>query len=390
MQAPGLSVLVIGGGIGGLACALALRRRGARVRVLEQAEEITEVGAGLQISPNGLAVLRALGLEAALMPVAMRAEAVVLRDYRRPAPVLRLDLARHAPDQHYLFVHRADLVDRLARANRDAGVRIRLGSRVTQIAPGRPPVARLSGGEEISADLIIAADGIRSAGRAALNGADSPRFTRQVAWRALIPGKADQPREAQVFMGPGRHLVVYPLRGGSLTNIVAVREQPEWAAEGWDHAEDPAILRAAFDDFGAEPRSLLAAVRHVRRWGLFRHPVAPHWVGPGVALVGDAAHPTLPFLAQGANLALEDAWVLARTLQDHPDLDPALRRYQAERQPRARRVIDAATGNAWKYHLRMPPVRGAAHLALRLAGAIAPGRMVRQFDWLYRHDVTAR
>jgi salicylate hydroxylase len=171
-------------------------------------------------------------------------------------------------------------------------------------------------------------------------------------------------------------------------NLVAVEERADWAAEGWTHRDDPAHLRGAFADFGGDVAGLLAGVEAPGLWGLFRHPVAPLWHGAGLVLLGDAAHPTLPFLAQGANMALEDAWVLAACLDDPAGMTIGLERYQAMRRPRVERVLAVADGNAWKYHLRNPLVRGAAHLALRAAGRLAPGRMVHQFDWLYGLDVT--
>ncbi len=359
--------------------------------MLEQADAIAEVGAGLQISPNGLAVLRALGLEHALARNAVRARAVVLRDYADPREVLRLDLARLAPGQRYFFVHRADLIELLAQAVREAGVQVRLLQKVESVATGNGerPALHLGNGATVHADLVIGADGLHSRARAALNGADRPNFTGQVAWRAVVPNVTRMPAEAQVHMGPGRHLVSYPLRGGASVNLVAVQERAAWADEGWSHRDDPDNLRAAFADFTGSARTLLAEVSEVGLWGLFRHPVAPVWHRGGVAILGDAAHPTLPFLAQGANLALEDAWVLADCLAAEADRDQALARYQARRRDRAVRVIGAANGNAWKYHLRSAPLRGAAHLALRLGGRLAPERMVRRFDWLYGHDVTA-
>ena len=148
-------------------------------------------------------------------------------------------------------------------------------------------------------------------------------------------------------------------------------------------------FRAAFAGFGGQARALLAQVDEVRLWGLFRHPVAAKWYGPGVAILGDAAHPTLPFMAQGANMALEDAWVLADCLDRLGAGEAGLTAYQAARRDRVSRVIAAANGNAWKYHLSARPVRGLAHLGLRLGGALMPGRMLHQFDWIYGHDVTA-
>lgn len=388
MKLDHLKVAIVGAGIAGLALARALALRGASVTVLEQAPQIREVGAGLQVSPNGVAVLRGLGLEAALdaaRPV--RAEAISLRD-ACGEQVLRLDLARHAPGQAHYCVHRADLIDLLAEGARAAGVRIRLLHKVDAIRPGAVPEVVTCGGARVKADLVIGADGLHSRLRPVLNPGGAPGFTRQVAWRAVLPETGTPVPEVRLYMGPKRHLVTYPLRGGTLRNIVAVEETPAWTEEGWSQEGDPDRLRALFSDFGPEVRDLLGKVSTVHRWGLFRHPVARRWHGEGVALVGDAAHPTLPFMAQGACLALEDAWVLAERLAGAEDIAAGLAGYQAARQARATRIVSAASRNAWKYHLSLPPVRAAGHMALRLGGRLAPGAMVRQFDWIYRHDVT--
>ncbi|MFC3615039.1 FAD-dependent monooxygenase [Lutimaribacter marinistellae] len=389
MEFSGRKIVVAGAGIGGLASALALRQRGAEVVVLEQADAIREVGAGLQISPNGVAVLRALGLERALKSISMASKAVVLRDFRAPGEVLRLDFNTQPEAEDYRLVHRADLVDLLADAVRRAGVNIRLLQKIDSVEDGQRAQVRMANGAEVEADLLVGADGLHSTSRIALNGADRPFFTGQVAWRALVPNTLGLPSEAQIFMGPGRHLVCYPLRNDTVVNIVAVQERREWAAEGWDHSDDPDNLREAFAGFEGTPRAILEQVIDVRLWGLFRHPVARRWHGQSVAILGDAAHPTLPFMAQGANLALEDAWVLADSLSGAATMRDGLRRYQSRRRERAERVIAAANGNAWKFHVRPAPVRKAGHIALRLAGALAPERMLRRFDWIYGHDVTA-
>jgi salicylate hydroxylase len=387
MSLDGQTCLVIGAGIGGLAVARALALRGANVTVLEQAEAIREVGAGLQISPNGFAVLRALGLAGALREAGVQGEAVSLRDYRK-GEVARLDLTR-LDSRDYYFLHRADLIDILAEGARAAGGRIRLLQTVERVEPGPRPSVHLSNGAVLEADLVVGADGLHSKARQALNGAVAPFFTRQVAWRAVVPNEEGRGPDVRVHMGPMRHVVSYPLRDRRLLNVVAVQERAAWTAESWSQKDDPLSLRAAFEDFGPEVQGMLARIDEVYLWGLFRHPVAANWHGQGVAILGDAAHPTLPFMAQGACMALEDAWALAEALSGEGALEARLSAYQARRADRAKRVVDAASGNAWKYHLSFPPLRWAAHGVIRAGGRLAPGRMMRQFDWIYGYDVTA-
>lgn len=386
----GLSnAIVVGAGIGGLAAAVAFARRGVAVTVLEQADAIREVGAGLQVSPNGLAVLRALGLEKRLIARgAVRGQAVVMKAFDSDVDIARLDLLKLPADQSYYFMHRADLIDVLARAAREHNVSFEMGVKVQSVTPGDTPHLTLADGSTRRAELIVGADGIHSCARSALNGADDAYFTGQVAWRATVPNTVGHADVAMVTMGAARHLVSYPIKDGKLVNLVAVEERKDWAEEGWNHPDDPANLRAAFADFGGMAAEMIKAVEAPTLWGLHRHPVASVWQRSGVALLGDAAHPTLPFLAQGANMALEDAWVLSEiVLAARAD---ALPQYQLKRITRVRRVIKAAEGNAWRYHLRPGPMRFAAHTALRLGSRFAPARMLGAFDWLYGMDVTAK
>lgn len=401
----GRAITVLGGGVAGLAAALALAQRGAQVTVLEQAAAIAEVGAGIQISPNGAAVLRALGLGPALAQAGLRAGGIVLRNGPDGRKVTALDMLGDGAGAGYWFVHRADLIALLERAARAAGVRVQLMQHVTRVDAGAEGDTCHGGmcietaqGAQRRAGLLIGADGLHSVARHALGTVPPAAFTGQVAWRAVIAqdaadtagaGAAGVPDPvAELYMGPGQHLVSYPLRGGRWRNIVAVQARRGWAEEGWHHRDDPANLRAAFADFAPRVQDWLARVEAVNLWGLFRHPVAHDWhTGGKLALLGDAAHPTLPFMAQGANMALEDAWVLARELDLHDAPAPALAAYQALRRPRVQRIVATAERNARIYHLRAP-LRSMAHAAMRLGGRIAPQAPLRRFDWIYGHDVT--
>lgn len=392
----GQEITVLGAGIAGLAVARALALRGARVTVLEQAEAVREVGAGLQVTPNGAAVLHGLGLGTALEAVGLPSQGVELRDGPDGALVARLDLARLRPGQSWHFIHRADLVALLLEGAREAGVELRLLHRAERLdLTAAGPVLVTAQGAELRPGLLIGADGLHSVVRSAVNGAARPQFTRQVAWRAVIPASADEAPVAEIHMGPGRHLVSYPLRGGSLRNLVAVEERTSWVEEGWSIPDDPLELRLAFERFGPRVQGWLDQVETCWLWGLFRHPVARRWgwsateaPDRGVALLGDAAHPTLPFLAQGANMALEDAWVLAQTLARHDSLPVALAAYQAARATRTARIVAAATANARNYHLRSP-LREVAHLGLRTVSTLAPGQLLKRYDWIHGLDVTA-
>lgn len=395
----GQGICVIGAGIAGLALARALALRGAAVQVLEQADAIREVGAGIQIAPNGAAVLRGLGLGDDLARLGQRAGAVQLINGATGAPVIRMDLTRRALDRDYYLFHRADMIDLLRAAAQAAGVNIILGAKIDCVdLGGAQPAVYWSNGQGAVAPLIIGADGLNSVLRRALCGDSPAQFTGQVAWRATIAGNGaadlgpDGLAQVQVHLGAGRHLVSYPLRGGALRNIVAVAERAAWAADSWSQPADHAQLRAAFADFAPQPRAWIAAADTAQLWGLHQRPIAAPWgriLPQGAAfLLGDAAHPTLPFLAQGASMALEDAAVLAQLLDALPP-DAALARYQSLRAPRTARIIAAANSNARNYHLS-GPARVLAHAGLKALSHLAPNAMLRRFDWLYGYDAAAQ
>lgn len=367
MELTGLQVAVVGGGIGGMAAAAALAQRGARVVLHEQAAALTEVGAGLQVSPNGQRVMHALGAVGDAPPDgAGVSHGTVFRDGRSGRAVARVPPPQDGPTW---YMHRADLLDCLRRVAHDAGVVLDLG--------------RVVGPGTIAADLIVAADGVRSVWRSEVDGPVAPAFTGQVAWRALVPWDGEAAEPASVSLGHRAHVVSYPLRAGRVMNLVAVEERRDWRAESWSQTADPAEFRARFADFGGVAGAAIAQVGTVHAWALHTRAVARSWVRDNVVLLGDAAHPTLPFMAQGACLALEDAWVLADALAGAPDLGSGLTRFKELRRGRAERVVALARGNAWRFHMGWP-FNWGAYATLWLSA----GLLGRRLEWVYGHDVT--
>lgn len=369
----GLNISVIGGGIAGMAAALACAQRGASVTVFEQADQLAEVGAGLQIGPNGVAVLQALGVRDQAAALAIAPDAIELRTLTTGRRLANLPMGATAKvrwKNPYWQFHRADLLNVLAGGARAAGVEIRLGQRVDQP----------------TGDIVIAADGVRSTARDHMLGGKA-KFTGQVAWRGLIPMDAPVDQPTRIWMGPGRHIVTYPLRQGQLMNFVAVEERSEWAEEGWNIPSDPDDLRQAFQGAVPEIRDLLAKVDQTFLWGLFGHPPLARWHDGNTVLIGDAAHPMLPFLAQGAVMALEDAWVLAECLATNGVA--GLPKFEQLRKARATRVQQAAARNAVIYHMQGVP-KFPMHLGLAALSKAAPAMLLKQFDWLYGIDVTAK
>ncbi|MEM9639966.1 MAG: FAD-dependent monooxygenase [Pseudomonadota bacterium] len=369
---------IVGAGIGGVTAGLALARRGWAVTVYEQAPAWEEVGAGLQLGPNAMRVLAALDVD--VRAVSDRPDRVELRDGlsgRIEAIVPFGPRAEARYGEIYVQLHRQDLLAALGTAATAAGVRFEMGRTVT---PQASP----------EADLIVAADGVRSAFRKSLHPIVSPEFTGQVAWRALIDGggvpSALNPDATQLLLGPGRHMVLYPLRGGKIWNLVAVEERTAWADEGWNRADDVANLNRAFEGWAAPVPQILDRVDTTILWGLFAHQALPSWRDGTTCLLGDACHPMLPFLAQGAAMAIEDAWVLADSVSTLGVSD-GLSRYEALRKPRTTRVQRTARGNARVYHLSSPLARGARRAGLAAAQRL-PGGLLRRFDWLYGADVT--
>ncbi|MEM1301572.1 MAG: FAD-dependent monooxygenase [Pseudomonadota bacterium] len=372
MSVHGLTVAVIGGGVGGLCAALCFAKRGARVLVYERALELAEVGAGIQVSENGMRVLRALDLQTRARDLSFASKGLTLNN----AHGRRVTILPNGPTRETRLFHRADLVELLSEACAEADVEILFGQRIT---PDNRP----------DADVVIAADGVKSHFRSWVTGDDrAAAFTGQVAWRALVPTpELIKEGGVNLYMGPGQHIVVYPLRNGTLLNIVAVEETDDWHDEGWSQPASAADLQSCFAGFRGTVENLLPHVTEVYRWGLFAHRVPPVWYHENVVLLGDAAHAMLPFLAQGAVMAIEDAWVLASSIDAH-GLKDGLQAYSTTRAPRVERVMKEAAANAHRFHIRNPVAAHAAQFGLGMAGRLAPGVFHKRYSWLYDHDVT--
>jgi len=387
------SVAVVGGGIGGATAMLSLLRAGVDAHLYEQSTELREVGAGIQLSPNATRVLHELGFATDLARVAVRSQAVNQRRWDDGRTLQRTPLADAVEAEfgapHYQ-IHRADLLAMLMSAI--PADRVHLGHRLTAIEQGADEVrAQFADGTRIVVDCLVGADGIHSNLRAELFGADAPRFTGCVCYRGLIPAERvahlDIPREVQVWMGPDKHVVHYYVQGGALLNFVAVVEQDSWTGESWTDKGDIADALAAFDGWHPQVCSILGAVDETFIWALFdRHPL-PQWSQGRCTLLGDACHPMLPFVAQGAAQAIEDGATLAAILRDiqRDGVPSALKQYEHLRLPRTAQVQGQAMGNKTRFHLADGPDQIARDLKMAQDEA---GFSARAMAWLYAHDAT--
>lgn len=390
------SIIIVGAGIAGLTCALALQQRGLRPLVLEQSAQLLEVGAGLQISPNASSVLRELGLQQTLLGKASLPLGIRSIHWRSGTDIVRVPFAALKFHSPYMHLHRADLQKTLLDAiQKNDPLCIRTGQYVESVIreEGKPTL-RLHHGETLSADWIIGADGIRSRCRDYVtNGSvqenTAPRFTGNVAWRGLLPTeqvpKSLRPsRWANIWMGPGGHVVVYYLRGGELINFVAVREQDDWQEESWN---TPASLHDLLHDFADWDPTLFKLLFHTDpktcfRWALFDRDPIEQWHRDQLLLIGDAAHPMLPFLAQGAAMGIEDAWVLSGLIAaGGTDIGE---RYQALRAPRCNSVQRLARDNMRLFHHHNAVMRTGRDLVARSLAKISPTLASRRVAWIYQ------
>ena len=389
-------VAIMGGGIGGLTAALALHQAGAEVAVYEAAPELKEIGAGVVLHPNAMRVLRALGLEEGVRKIAGTTEFAVTRNGKNGRIITQTSRQKQADTFgiNGATVHRADLLDVLAAAVPPAMVS--LGKRCLGIEQGEATAtARFTDGTETEADVIIGADGIHSAVRGALFGPDDPRFTGKICYRSVVPaaavtGQAPDAAANSQWLGPHGTVVLYPLRGTELINVVAHYDDARYRHESWIAECDRAEVLERYADWHESLLRVFAAGGTWYKWALYDRDPIPRWTRGRVTLLGDAAHPMLPYLGQGACQAIEDGAVLATALTTESDPGTALERYERARRPRASRVVLAARERGLSNHASSPLA------AWRRDLTIAVRRRLNRRDpegrggaWLAGYDATS-
>ncbi len=385
-----IRVAVVGAGIAGLTVAAALVHSGLRCEVFEQARLLGEVGAGVQVAPNAARLLHRLGLGEWLRETAVRPRAIEMRRWDDNSVLRRTPLGQACEQLFgapYYTVLRADLHRGLVE--RVPAGTVHLGLRCTAVVERCDGVRlQFADGSSVTADVVIGADGIHSRVRDLLV-RDEPRYSGQCIYRALLPA-GRLPfllREPKVvlWLGPGRHCVCYPVDGGRRISLAATIPDPHWAAESWSAQGDPADLAAAYLDWHPEVRAVTSAADALGRWALHDREPLPRWSTDRATVVGDAAHPMLPFLAQGANQAIEDALALAACLREVSlDAIPAaLARYQNARKPRTAQVHRTARANTTALHLPDGPEQRTRDAVLAAHATLGDQ------EWIYGYDAEA-
>ena len=388
------SVAIVGGGIGGLTAALALLRAGVDVDVdvYEQAHELREVGAGINVGPNASRILHGLGLADELEHMGVRPLAFHQRRWDDGRTLLWTPLGEAVVEAfgfpHYQM-HRADLLATILRALPPE--RVHVGHRLVGVADhGDRVVAEFENGTRAEADVVIGADGIHSAIRRALFGPAEPHFTGCAAYRGLVSAERlrglDVAVEAQIWMGPGKHFVHYYVQRKRLINFVAIFEQEAWTRESWTDRGDLADALVAFEGWHPQVRAILESADETFVWALFDRAPLERWSVGRATLLGDACHPMLPFMAQGAAQAIEDAAALATCVSGTRDVVEALRRYEAARLPRTARIQALSAGNKLRFHLPDGPEQEARDAEM---ASSATDWSFEAVAWIYGHDAAA-
>lgn len=390
-------IAVIGAGIGGLATALALLRRGLDVEVYEQAPQLGEVGAGIQISSNGTRVLYALGLEEALRRVQVLPARRQIRHWSTGETWDWFELGAVSAKRYgtpHVMLHRADLHALLAEAvGRLKPDAVHLAKRCIGLTQSdRQVEIRFETGETASAAYVIGADGIHSRVRECLFGPDRPQFTGVVAWRAVVPMEKLPSRLAQMvgtnWLGPRGHVLHYPVRRGELMNYISLVERDDWQIESWTVAGTRSELANDYRGWHADVHAIIANIETPYKWALMVREPMPQWSQGRITLLGDACHPTLPFLGQGGVMALEDGYVVAACLQRYfTDPAKALGRYEELRKERSAAVVRAAHEN--RKQVFSPALADKDAIAVSVAREWQQVRLRERFEWLYAYDATA-
>ena len=388
---------MVGAGLGGLSAALALLQKGFRVTVLEQASVLGEIGAGVQLGPNAVGVLYRLGLQTALEQVTCETlgKRVRLWNTGQTWPLFDLGtVAREMYGYPYLTVHRADLhrvlVDAVRALQPDALV---LNAKLQSLHASSDGVAlHLTDGRVFEADAVIGADGVHSMVRAALFGDDAPRESGVMAWRGVIdasklPAHMREPYGTN-WVGPGAHVVQYPLRQGALMNFVGAIEGTHWTVESWSERGTREECLADFAGWHEEVQAMIQAIDVPYKWVLKVRDPMDTWSRGPITLLGDACHPTLPFLAQGAAMAIEDGYMLARALALWPtDPAQAFARYEAVRKDRTARVVTGSAANTQRFH--NPALAHAQGAAEYVGREWNEERVKERYEWLFKYDIDA-
>jgi salicylate hydroxylase len=390
-------ILIIGGGIGGLTTALALLHRGLDVTVYEQAPVLREVGAGVQIGPNGTHVLYALGLEEPLRRLQVLPPRRQLRHWRTGETWNWYDLGATTVERYgtpHILLHRNDLhgllVDAVRARKPDA---VKLGMRAIAVAQtADAATVQFADGQSATASAIIAADGIHSPIRQCLFGPGKPAFIGCVAWRGLVATDRLPPHLAQLlttnWLGPHGHVLHYPIRRGELMNFISIVERDDWQVESWIVEGTKEELAGDFRDWHDDVHTFIDAIATPYKWALLARGPMERWSDGRVALLGDACHPTLPFLGQGAVMAIEDAYVVAACLTKYAD-DPqrAFARYEDIRKERTSAVVRKSHDN--RRHVFSPALADPGALAVEVARYWRQEHVKDRLDWLYQYDATA-